>query len=779
MKKNTYKSFERKYFMPPSVYQLADIKILLARHDTLTRQLLMPFSTAITMLLPVALSFLMTPGGLFHRFYTFLSVAYNDSSFHAKPGRGDPAVAITVASASIDLPLLPIIRTNHQEVLVKVLEKFHEVFVLQLFVLKILKTVSSRKDVGELIKLEADILETERLIVPDTQPPLNIHVAVSRYEKNQAKQKFIEALLQLNSQAMNPVINEPMEYKKSKPRQDGERIYQDFRITVEDKWLKKSFPELAELIAKIYYRLINEVNSFEVRQLAQLTLFEKMVAQDVTAPHLILFSILGSLLVSNLIIYPALKWAYQKNDVSQALIDLNKEYLSSERADKFIDLLRKRNAVMQKKISRFYKFLQAAAPSVVTVKGLYDYYYHDSLSPGLVTAGLWAVGSSLYDGFIAARTYRQQRGLDKEIKSIAQNLDLAVSYTHQTWETFFPHCYSDCYFEYVAKQFDSISAGEVNKIVMDIFRDNKIDILSWGKYSHTVAPQSMSVKTALKINSQIQNYLDTVLKIRQLKNQIKECFGPENIVEMRIRDKQKLPQIKLVINCSQILNFDLIKFQTLFNQCAIERTGDYLVITGNTPSKSREFSRRKKFIYKAETGLAPAKNIAKSDDQKQKLEKIKTSSDVPNLGQFMDQKSDDTDKIRIEWSKTLVYVSERDGAIKPIDHPIFSKNHFVVFNIPEHCFPTPQLYKSAKEKVEEARLAKSSKNEQGLQFRAGLAIDQTRPGNQPFEYLLRMKLLGVKDSKGDIRLFAKPHTVGSGVNKKVLHEFVAAEIHSH
>ncbi len=789
-RKNRSKNFENKHLNSPSVYQLADIKILLARHDTLTRQLLMPVSTGMTMLLPGVLSLLMTPGGLFHKFYIYLSAAYDASDFYVRLPDGDSSVALPSSVDNRALQpvedLLPFKRTGHQEMLIKLLEQFHEIL-SKLLVIQVLQSigyVGPRKEVTELLRLEADILENQRLYVLDIQPPRVVRVSVSQAQKDQAKERFIKALVQLNNRALSPVIDQTFEFKKFESRVGGKVVHRHYTTYIEREWLEKNFHELADLLAKIYYRLADEVNSPEVRRLAQLTIFESMIAQDFTSPHLILFSILGSLLVNNLVIYPTLKWVYQKNDSNKAITHFNKEYLSSERADKLIDLLRAKNTRMQKNVSWVYKFLYTAIPSVVTVKALYDYYYYESLSPGFLSAGLWAVGSSLYDGYTMARTHYHQRGLDKEIKLIAQNLDTAVACTNQTWQTFFGKNYSDCYFEYVGKEYDFISASQVNKIVQDILRDNKLSILSWGKYSHTIALQPLDAKIALKINAQIRNYLEIFLKIHQLKKQIEECFRPENVVEMRVRDTQRLPQIKFLVNCSQIQNFDLSGFQALFNRCVIEKTGDYLIITGNTPSESCQFSKREKFIYnkpsasQSKSGDKESKKFVKSEDEKPKSEKNKKGSSIPNLDQFIDDKLGEEKRVRIEWSKTLVYDSKRQGAIKPIDHPILGKNHFIIFNIPEHCFPTPQIYEFSKGKVEEAHLAKSNKKEQGLQFREGSAVDQTVPGNKTFDHLMRAKLLG-RNGKGDIRLFAKPHTVGSGANKKFLHEFVSAEIHAH
>ena len=84
------------------------------------------------------------------------------------------------------------------------------------------------------------------------------------------------------------------------------------------------------------------------------------------------------------------------------------------------------------------------------------------------------------------------------------------------------------------------------------------------------------------------------------------------------------------------------------------------------------------------------------------------------------------------------------------------------------------MYQAAKDKVEERRIARSSVGAQGLQFRTGVAFN----GRETFNYEMRAKILGA-NGKGDIRLFAKPHSVVINQQKMTVHEFIAADINAH
>ena len=763
---------------------LAQITILKKRNERLTRQLLIPWGTVITAFLPYLANLIMTPGGFIHSWYISLlsKVAPDSLQTDLFTGEGMSTALQVPDSSHSSLTSHNSSLTAHKRLAIELLTQFHESFVKKLQSWRMITAIGgigTTLNPQQLFKMEAEILETKKLSLPS----VNIAVPLSETDRIGAKEKFISLIYELNVHSKFPVIKEIPQYSVSSTRGGENSINKHFSVQPSAELLEKNFYQLADILSRSYYNLIDEVNKGDLLSLSQLSIFELMVSQETTSWHLILISILASFLANNLIIYPVLKSIYRKSDGSREVKQLTTGYLSERKAQQAIELLTKRNRQMEIRIPIIYKIFAVILPLLALLLAIYDYRKFDRISPTLFVTGLCGFGASIYDGYEMIMTCREKNAFQRKIKAIQDILNLAVKCTGQKWTIKEGRWLSDCYFTYDASFYKKfLRAGTVNTVVRDILARNGLGILSSGTSRHHVSPpEFLKDSKAMAINQQIKNYLDRLLSIRQLKQQIQSYFSRSDIYEVRKMDTQNLPVGEFAIDHSQIIDFDIKKIQPLFPQCQLEDKNSYLLISGSMPGDDPSLFGEVKPNYQRKKPVNKKEHKEESTHFEKKEEpsnpKAKRQSKLPD---FKRQIDDDfgPEEVFIKWSSQLIYDNQRVGDIKPIDHPIYGRNHFILFDIPNNIPGLdPDRRKLYKEKIESGHLAKNEKNAQGLQFRTGQAIDQTTvSGNRTFIYHLRFKMLGMG---GNTRLYAETLTTHSQGQEKFLHKFSSINFHSH
>jgi hypothetical protein len=762
-----YRSDTSSHLVPASPNQLTEIKILIKRNEALTRQFLIPFATLATALLPHLMSRIIIPGGIFHELYTSILAMINPKEFNAHFGNYSE-----LSSSHL---------TTHQQTAITILKEFEESLLNKLMVTRIFSSPESYSkislNVSSALRMEAEILETQELFAPNAIPPLKATITVSEKDKQKMKQLFIEQICMLNIQAHSPVIPEAQLLVQSAVKEVN-KAHRHIQFNMPTEWLTKNFFELAELLSESYYNLVNEASIPELSQISRLTVLEMIMGKDKTSWHLIFLSIFFSYLANNFIIYPAFKRIYQKRDGSQQIIARTQKYMSAKDAKEIIKQLSARNTTEEQKISMIYMGLGIFFPLLALVMAVYDYRESDRISAPLFVSGLCALGASLHDGYGAMMSHREKKNLARKIKRILENLNNAVACTKQKWQVNTGRWLSESYFTYESKKYGHLSNATVNETVKDILSSYGAHILSVGKKMHQIAPLFLDEDQVADINEQIEDHLNRLISIAQLKQQIEKYFYRSDIFEIR-KMRDNLPIAEFVINCSEIINFEIEKIERLFPKCDLEYKNPYLIIIGSTPTRDGSVFKAVKLSYqKQEIEKKRESKDAFSDEEKEESpsEKIKMQSDLPDFSRHIDDEDDKT--ILIKWSATLIYNSgQKFCPIQPIAHPIYGKTNFVVFSIPERCFPTGSDYNFYKKKIESGRLAKRGKDSQGLQFRyLKKVVDQTVPGNRTFSSDVRAKFLG---KRGDVRLFAEALQIKQDGQEYTLHNFKSVVFHAH
>lgn len=765
---------------------LTEIKMLIKHNEQLLERLLMPVSTLGSMALPYILSPFLEEGRLLHSLYVTIAMLFNNKNYE---GRWAGSLAVTLPAELKTVGLRTTNLTQNQELIVNMLTNFHSHIKKQLVSFQALTRLGGshleyflQKTIFEMLLTEATLLETQRLPLPPTDAYGEIKT--SDKIKNNLKKEFLTAYLSLSGIIKLPKTEMEIFDKQEGIRQIGNIAY--FQYTVDPGILQKSFYDIVGMLNSSYQQLIHEFN-LEDSGIA-LTAFSSMqsnVVNSLISPHLILIPIIAGVLLQKYVIYPPIKWLYRKYDGTQTLIESSKKYLSREDAYLLLQSFRKKNAQIEALSSMYYRIFGLVFPLMALLLAVYDYREYNRISPQIFIAGLCSISALMREiGGFAVNAYEHNKFMGK-IAKINQNLNIAVACTNKEWKKHIGKNISQSYFQITGKKYRDLKPVTVLDAIKYIFLKNTTArLISPARQILVIEPLLLKATVATTINSQIKRYLDRLSNISRLQQQIQKIFKTEDIIEVKKLDLQGLPAAEFLIDSRDIISLYLNKIEELFSNCEVTQQDGFLRIKGSDPAytpRYESFISTNTIRYQTTkpngdtSPLAEHKVIKDTEVKKDNQDSKKTRNRTPTLLNLIYRESDEKKSIRIKWSSHLIFNSriKSKEVIQPINHPVF-KNHYVVFNIPKEAFPTVDLYQAAKDKVEERRIARSNFGAQGLQFRTGVATN----GQKTFNYELRAKILGA-NGKGDIRLFAKPHSVVIHQQKMTVHEFIAADINAH
>ena len=538
-----------------SAEHLTEIKMLIKHNEQLLERLLMPASTLGSMALPYILSPFLEEGRLLHSLYVSIAMMFNGKHYEGR-WAGSLAVALPAELKTAGLRITNL--TQNQELIVNTLTNFNNLIKKQLVSFQALNQLGGsplkyflQKTIFEILQIEATLLETQRLSLPQTDAYAEIKI--SDRIKTDLKKEFLGAYLSLNGVIKLPTT-EMKNFNKQKTTQlIGNRV--NFLYTVDSDILQKNFYEIVGMLNSSYQQLIHEFK-LEDSGIA-LTSFSFMQSNAVNyliSPHLILIPIIAGVLLQKYVIYPPIKWLYRKYDGSQALIASSKKYLSREDACLLLQSLRKKNSQIEALSSFYYRIFGLVFPLMSLLLAIYDYREYNRISPQIFIAGLCSISALVREvGGFSINAYEHKKFKGKMAK-INQNLNIAVACTDKEWKKHIGKNISQSYFQITGKKYRDLKPVTVLDAIKYIFlKKTTARLISPARHILVIEPLLLKATVAATINSQIKRYLDRLSNISRLKQQIKKIFKTDDIIEVKKLDPQGLPRAEFLIDSRDII----------------------------------------------------------------------------------------------------------------------------------------------------------------------------------------------------------------------------------
>jgi hypothetical protein len=244
-----------------------------------------------------------------------------------------------------------------------------------------------------------------------------------------------------------------------------------------------------------------------------------------------------------------------------------------------------------------------------------------------------------------------------------------------------------------------------------------------------------------------------------------------------------LPRINLVIAANNPI-IDQVEWLKIFPKCKVEHHAEQLSISGYTPAAVDLFMQVKATVRSVFSGknigeIRPEPNtsplLVAASTSLPAVRERKAAKAPAELSAIIPPVMPEEESVIIRWTAGLFQSTNKNCSIKRVEHPLFSRNHFVMFQIPRKCFPNDAIYEAVKNKVEEGRLASKKEGHQGGQFRVEAARDETKK-HRPW-FIANMRYKGLGTVLGDIRLFAEHQLSLDGKNH--LYIYKGLNLHAH
>lgn len=368
-------------------------------------------------------------------------------------------------------------------------------------------------------------------------------------------------------------------------------------------------------------------------------------------------------------------------------------------------------------------------------------------------------------GFLS-KTFSNYR-LDKKTKEIISEFDKAVNCTGVSWELVKGESFALSHLRFKLVQSNILSIAMMNQIVKNALFKNGVQIVLYEKNYFTVNPVSLSTQKINIINQKIAAEIGRYQAIKTVGQRVKSVFMMDYIKHI-MPDESGLPTAVYQISHSN-KSIKLESIKEIFEGCEVEQVGSLLFIKGHT--LARETNQAESISSDLTDDKNPNEFLITSGARVSRKKQVKKQEQKAESS-TIDEKSNSYE--RIEFPSGAVYDSRDPNCeVKKVNHPVFGKNHFILFRIPENAFASPADCKAVRNKIYEAEFATSAEGSQGLQFREGFGRDLTAPHSRMFCSVLRSKHLGLK--LGDLRPVAETEKNKTG--DKQLHVFKGINHH--
>lgn len=283
------------------------------------------------------------------------------------------------------------------------------------------------------------------------------------------------------------------------------------------------------------------------------------------------------------------------------------------------------------------------------------------------------------------------------------------------------------------------------------------------------------------IKNDIQARLDNHKSILKLQNQINQLSSStliESFYSMTIdQNKKYLPTFYLRIDPEIKELLSIQKIQSIFKECTISSSEDYITITGSIPGDQDELSTlHAKMMQKL--NMIATENRSKhltfaSDGRKSKKLKPTHESTEKTSTKKITDKLTTTSQTIIEWPSGRYESDNPNGSIRHLEGGtrIPQKKFFVTSQLTRDKFDDEETYKKVNESINNCHFASARTGAQGVIFTAPKHVRDI-DGNM-FTSGAKLKLLG---KFGDLRAYAE---IERSMNDEVLCVFKGYDKRSH
>jgi hypothetical protein len=495
-----------------------------------------------------------------------------------------------------------------------------------------------------------------------------------------------------------------------------------------------------------------EINLYSISRIQ----FASIIFGVARAAKVMLLNFIGlSVVAKNFVVDPTFSFVYGKLQTPYSLHKINLITLSSDQAYLYIQELQLANKTLEVQAKRSVWFMRIftlisllLAAEAVNVKR--------EIEPAVLVFILTNLATIINDLINSSYEYYKQYALTKRLQVILQQNNKIIAGLKKTWEM----DRSGEFLIFNGCHFQQLSPYVVNQTLKNILLKNGIEIVSYSHNTLTIAATKLTDKKANLINKQLSDYLTTLLAIKKMTMQIAQLFPLVNFVKFITLASDGLPTAKFVLPATNLV-YKLATFQNLFSQCLIIINDDVVTIEGRYPATPQalqcvlgEF----KATNLSSTSLNFSRAYQQPTHVKHRSLWKESKPEQPKATVQVSQQP--TPRMLKIWA-SATYDSEAEQCeVKQLSHRLLGRNHFILFRLPQHCFPSPAVYSAVKKKIEEADLAESKVGAQGLQFRVEFAKDETQPNRPWFRAEMRGKFLG--NHLGDIRVYASKETNAAG-----------------